>query len=174
MNKHTFTQLIELKQRRANELARGSTRNCPLTVRYISPYATARHNASRALTRLHVNTTKHDFPLCSPPFSSYLLTADAPAADPTPFPDFPNGDVGVLREAAEEHHFEAVSHPQAFFEASPSGELGMTFKADSCEITTELVLQTMDTHQVVQDHVMLMQDSSGEISLNARFPEPGL
>ena len=81
--------------------------------------------------------------------------------------------MGVLREA-QDHHVEAISHPQAFVDASSSGELGMTFKAESCEITTELVLQTMATHQVVQDHVMLKQGASGEISLNARFPEPGL
>ncbi|KAI0219009.1 hypothetical protein LSAT2_029350 [Lamellibrachia satsuma] len=104
---------------------------------------------------------------------SYLLTAKTQAADPTPFPEFPNGEVGATDEATD-IHFEAVSHPTCFIEAPSTGELEMTFKADPCVMTTELILQTPDTHQIVQDHVLHWQRSTGDISLVARFPEPGL
>ena len=129
---------------------------------------TLRHTSDHKQTLLKTNYYSTNL------FSSYLLTTDSPAADLTPFPEFPNGEVGAQREA-KCLHFAAISHPKGFLiEAPPSGELEMTFKADPCEMTTKLVLQTLDTHQIVQNHVMCSQDSSGKISLIARFPEPGL
>ena len=78
------------------------------------------------------------------------------------------------KDEATDIHFEAVSNPMCFVEAPSTGELEMTFKADPCMMTTELILQTPDTHQTVQDHVLHWQNSTGDIALVARFPEPGL
>ena len=106
-------------------------------------------------------------------FPSYLLRADTPAFDPTPYPKIANGELGATDDAAN-LHFKAISHPAGYIEEPPSGQLDMTFQADPCEMYANLIMQTPDGPREVDRHVLFGQRSTGEIAMNVKFQEAGM
>ena len=106
-------------------------------------------------------------------FSSYLLTSDHGASDPSPYPNKTNRVIGAT-ESNVDLKIEPKSHSSALIQAPENGELDIVMKTPiPCDLRGELEVDS--GNQIYKmDGYTLVSQTEKEAYFKVRIPQPGI